>query len=169
MSHTLSIVMREDQPVLSIQTRTSMNDLPETILQSLMKVGQYLERIGAQPSGPAFVGYYNLDLRNSSVEIGFPVQENLAGNGEVMANIIPGGPAGVCLYTGPYQDLATVYQQLNTYIEGQGREPTGVSYEFYLNDPAVTPPNELETQIIFPLVGEKERSSGNGRVHTLFW
>ena len=77
MSHTLSIVMREDQPVLSIQTRTSMNDLPETILQSLMKVGQYLERIGAQPSGPAFVAYYNLDLRDSSVEIGFPVQGNL--------------------------------------------------------------------------------------------
>ena len=169
MSHTLSIVMREDQPVLSIQTRTSMNDLPETILQSLMKVGQYLERIGAQPSGPAFVAYYNLDLRDSSVEIGFPVQGNLTGNGEVKANTIPGGPAGICLYTGPYQDLATVYQQLNTYIEGQGREPTGVSYEFYLNDPAVTPPNELQTKIIFPLVGEKERSSGNGRVHTLFW
>ncbi len=166
------IVERDDQPVLSIRTSTSMSDLPETILQALMKVGEHLARLGAQPSGPAFVAYSNLDMRNLTVEIGFPVAGKLAGTQEVTARIIPGGSAGVCLYTGPYQELASVYQQLNAYLEGQGRELTGVSYEFYLNDPAVTPPAELQTQIVFPLAGaairERERTPGNGRIPVLY-
>ena len=166
------IVERDDQPVLSIRTSTSMSDLPETILQALMKVGEHLARLGAQPSGPAFVAYSNLDMRNLTVEIGFPVAGKLAGTQEVTARIIPGGSAGVCLYTGPYQELASVYQQVNAYLEGQGCELTGVSYEFYLNDPAVTPPAELQTQIVFPLAGaairERERAPGNGRIPVLY-
>lgn len=172
MSLIFSIIQRDDQPVLSIRTSTSMNNLPETILQALMKVGEHLTKLGARPGGPAFVAYSNLDMHNLTVEIGFPVAGGLAGANDVSARIIPGGPAGVCLYTGPYQDLASVYQQLNTYLEGQGREPTGVSYEFYLNDPAVTPPDELKTQIIFPLVGaaaeERERTPGSVRIPALY-
>jgi len=173
MSLTFSILEREDQPVLSIQTRTSMNELPDTILQALMKVGQYLERLKIEPSGPAYVAYFNLDMLDSKVEIGFPIAKTVAGEGEIAARVIPGGLVGLCDYIGPYQDLASVYQQLNTYLEGQGREPTGVSYEFYLNDPAVTPPEELHTQVVFPLEGaavwERERTSGNGRSHSLYW
>lgn len=173
MSLTFSIIDREPQPVLSVQTQTSMNNLPEAILQSLMKVGEHLERLGVLPAGPAFVAYYNLDMNASRVEIGFPVAQQLTGAGEVVPRTIPGGPVGMCDYVGPYQDLASVYQQLNAYLEGQGREPTGVSYEYYLNDPAVTPPAELRTQVVFPLAGaaatEREGAPGSGRSHSLYW
>jgi len=173
MSLAFSIVDRKPQPVISIQTRSSMRDLPEVILQSLAKVGQTLEGHGLQPNGPAFVAYYNLDMHDMQVEIGFPVAEANLHGGEVQMRTIPGGPAGICEYVGPYQELAIVYQQLSAYIESQGREPTGISYEFYLNDPSETPPNELETHIVFPLVQSAAsivgRPPGNGRIHTLFW
>jgi len=173
MALNFSIVQREDQPVLSIRTSTSMRDLPETILHALAKVARRLADHGVIPSGPAFVGYFNLDMNDMAVEIGFPIKHPIPEDGEVKVRTIPGGPAGVCLYTGPYQELATAYQQLNSYIEAQGREPTGISYEFYMNDPAVTPPNELETQIIFPLIqtasSKQERPQGNGRIHSLYW
>lgn len=173
MALTFSILQREDQPVLSIRSTTSMRDLPETILNALAKINQFMEENGVSPDGPAFVAYYNLDIHEMSVEIGFPVTQAIEGDDEVQPRTIPGGPAGVCLYTGPYQELATAYQQLNAYVESQGREPTGVSYEFYLNDPAVTPPEELETQIIFPIIqtssSKAERPQGNGRIHSLYW
>jgi effector-binding domain-containing protein len=173
MSLTFSLIERDDQPVLSVQTRTRMNDLPETILQALRKVGQHLESLGVQPAGPAFVAYYNLDMMDSKVEIGFPISRPLPGACDVVSRILPGGPAGLCDYVGPYQDLALVYQQLNAYIEGQGREPNGISYEFYLNDPAVTPASELHTQVIFPFLSpqadDRERAVGNGHTHALFW
>lgn len=37
------------------------------------------------------------------------------------------------------------------WIPANGYTPTGVWYEFYLNDPAETPENELLTKIIFLL------------------
>lgn len=173
MSLAFSIVDREAQPVLSIQTRTSMRDLPEVILQSLASVGETLAERRLQPSGPAFVAYYNLDMHDMLVEIGFPVASAIKSENPVQMRVIPGGPVGMCKYIGSYQELATVYQQLSAYIESQGREPTGVSYEFYINDPSSTPPNELETHIVFPLVqsaaSAMERPMGNGRIHTLFW
>jgi effector-binding domain-containing protein len=36
-------------------------------------------------------------------------------------------------------------------MEENGYQPTGVAYEVYLNDPDETPPEELQTQIAFPL------------------
>ncbi len=173
MALTFSIVQRDEQPVLSIRTKTGMRDLPDTILNGLATVGRFMADQNILPSGPAFVAYYNLDLHDSTVEIGFPVSKTLPGDDEVQCRIIPGGTAGMCLYIGPYQELAVAYQQLNAYIEAQGRGPTGVSYEFYLNNPAVTPPDELETQIIFPLVRrsieKQKRPQGNGRFHSLYW
>lgn len=173
MALSFSIVQRDEQPVLSIRTRTSMRDLPDTILSALAKVGRFLAENNILPGGPAFVAYYNLDLNDTAVEIGYPVNQPVAGSEEVQARTIPAGPAGVCLYVGPYQELATGYQQLNAYIESQGREPTGIAYEFYLNDPAVTPPKELETQIVFPLMQsssrKQKRPQGNGHIHSLYW
>lgn len=173
MALTFSIVQRDELHVLSIRTNTGLRDLPETILNGLTKVSQFMTELSVLPGGPAFVAYYNLDLHDSAIEIGFPVSHPVAGRGEIQARTIPGGPAGVCLFTGSYQELATAYQQLNAYIESQGREPSGVSYEFYLNNPAVTPPDELETQIIFPLVqpsfARQKRPVGNGRIHSLYW
>ena len=64
---------------------------------------QYAGQMGVQPSGPPFVAYYNLDMQDLDLEIGFP-------------------------YT-----------------------PSGVAYEFYLNDPRSTPAAELQTQVVFPL------------------
>ncbi len=46
---------------------------------------------------------------------------------------------------------ALAYNALNEYIAQNKHESTGVVYEFYLNDPAETPEEELQTQIVFPL------------------
>lgn len=173
MALTFSIVQRDEQPVLTIRTKTSMRDLPDTILNGLATVGRCMADQNIVPSGPAFVAYYNLDMHDTTVEIGFPISQEVTGDEEVHCRTIPGGPAGVCLYVGPYQELAVAYQQLNAYLEAQGREPSGVSYEFYLNNPAVTPPEELETEIIFPLVQpaveKQKRPQGNGRFHSFYW
>ena len=37
------------------------------------------------------------------------------------------------------------------WVPANGYTATGVSYEFYLNDPEQTPENELLTKIVFPL------------------
>ena len=41
---------------------------------------------------------------------------------------------------------------LIAFVEQEGPRPTGVAYEFYLNDPQTTPSAELQTRLVFPVV-----------------
>ena len=70
---------------------------------------------------------------------------------DIQASQVPGGKLGYAMHIGPYGDIAPAYEALTQFVKEQGYEPTGVSYEFYLNDPEETPQDQLQTQIVFPL------------------
>jgi effector-binding domain-containing protein len=112
---------------------------------------QYLGKTGVQPAGPPFAAYYNMDMQDLDVEIGFPVKEAVQGEGEIEAGAIPGGKYASCLYTGPYENFELPYNALTAWLKEKGQQGIGVSYEFYLNDPEHTPQDKLQTQILFPL------------------
>ena len=112
-----------------------------------------LEEIGEQPSGSPFAGYFNMDLQDLDVEIGFPVSGKLTGRGNIQPSLIPPCRTATCIYTGPYSDIEPAYNALFQWISENGYETTGTVYEFYLNDPDETPPEELRTEILFQLKG----------------
>ena len=151
MSHACEVTERPAQPALSIRTRTPVQDLPQALGQAFGSIAQYLGQSGQQPVGPAFTAYYNMDMQDLDVEIGFPVSGTLPGAGEIQPSEIPGGKAATCLHVGPYSEVGPAYNALTQWIEENGYEATGVAYEMYLNDPSDTPPEELKTQIVFPL------------------
>ncbi len=107
--------------------------------------------LGEQPVGPPFAGYFNMDMQDMDVEIGIPVAREFSGKDFITPSQIPSCKAATCLYTGPYTGLEPAYTQLLQWINENKYEPTGVVYEFYLNDPAQTPPEELQTEIVFLL------------------
>jgi effector-binding domain-containing protein len=112
---------------------------------------QYAGGHGLAPAGPPFVGYHNMDMQDLDLEIGFPFSERLSGEGEVQSGALPGGKAAECLHVGPYDKIAAAYEALQKWLEANGQSPTGIAYEFYLNDPQTTPPEKLETRVVFPL------------------
>ncbi|MFZ7102503.1 MAG: GyrI-like domain-containing protein [Peptococcaceae bacterium] len=65
------------QPVLSIRTRTSVDNLPQEIGKAYGAIMQYLIEIGEEPLDFPFCAYYNLDMENSDVEMG-PVYDALS-------------------------------------------------------------------------------------------
>jgi effector-binding domain-containing protein len=151
MSYPMEILERPAQAAASIRTRTSVSELPALIGQTFGKLMQYLGKIGVQPVGPPFAAYYNMDMQDLDVEIGFPVKEVVQGEGEIEGKEIPGGKYASCLYIGPYKDFELPYNALSEWLQEKGQEGTGVSYEFYLNDPEHTPQDKLQTQILLPL------------------
>ena len=151
MDYQCELQKAAPQPAVSIRTWASVQELPKVLGQSFAAVAQYLAEKGEQPAGPVFVAYYNMDMQNLDIEAGFPVARELEGRGAIRSSEIPGGDLASCVFTGPYSDMVPAYEALKTWVEGQGREPTGVSYEIYLNDPQTTPQQELQTRIIFPL------------------
>lgn len=152
MSTTFEIIDQPSQPVLSIRTRTPVTALPELLGKSYGAIAQYLAELGEYPAGAPFVAYYNMDMDDLDIEIGFPVGKELPGRGDIQSAAIPEGKYAICYYTGPYSELKTPYAALTEWVTQKGYAPKGISYEFYLNDPGETSPEDLQTKIVFPLL-----------------
>ncbi|MDN5308915.1 MAG: hypothetical protein PWP14_309 [Methanolobus sp.] len=144
------IEMKEEkaQPVLSIRTRAAVRDLPSIIGESYGKIMQYLEKIGEQPAGAPFVAYYNMDMEDLDLEIGFPVLKPLEGSGEIGRSEIPAGKYISVMYKGPYAGMEKPYSEMAEWIGEHGHKPKGIAYEYYCNSPMEVLESELLTRIV---------------------
>ena len=147
------IIMEEKaaQPTIAIRTRAAVQNLPQVLGKAYGDIMNYLMEIGVQPAGAPYVGYFNIDMQDLDLEIGFPVEQAISGKGDIQASEIPAGKQVSCLHTGPYSKVEPAYNAMMEWVPANGYTATGVSYEFYLNDPEQTPENELLTKIVFPL------------------
>ncbi|MDD3364535.1 MAG: GyrI-like domain-containing protein [Syntrophomonas sp.] len=151
MNYQFEYVEKAAQQVISIRTRSSVENLPQVLGGAYGSIMNYLNEIGVEPAGAPFVGYFNMDMHDLDIEVGFPVSKPLAGKGELKPGEIPAGPQVSCIHIGPYNQVEPAYNAIMEWIAANGHTSTGVCYEFYLNDPANTPANELLTKIVFML------------------
>lgn len=150
----LSIEVREQrqQDVLSIRMKMRAEKLPMVIGESYAKIASYLEELGVEPAGPPFVAYHNLDMENLDVEMGFPVDEVIPGQGDLCPGEVERGQVVSCMYEGAYEGLPKVYEAINEYIRENGYTAKGIAYETYYNSPDdVRNTEELLTRIDLPI------------------
>ncbi len=148
MTH-IEMLQINEQPTLTIRTRTQVEKLPSLIGESYGKIAAYLQEHGECVSDVPFVAYHNMDMRDLDVEIGFPMAKVLPNRGEIKASSIPEGKVAFCMYRGAYSEMAPVYDEMAKWIADNGFKPAGSSYEYYYNSPEV-PENELLTKIVIP-------------------
>ena len=151
MSYKCELVELPPQHTLSIRTTTNIKNLPQELGKAYGAIGQYLGQLSEQPAGSPFAAYFNWDMSNLEVEIGFPVSSTLPDKDEIKSGEIPGGRLARCIYTGPYNEIEPAYNALTAWVKEHGYEATGIVYEFYLNDPGEVSPEDLMTQVVFPL------------------
>lgn len=151
MNYKMELTEQGAQPVLSIRKRVPVGNLPQELGAAYGSIIQYLNELGEKPAGAAFTAYYNMDMEDLDVEMGFPVSGQLEAKGDIMAAEIPEGMYASCMYKGPYAGMASAYDALNGFINEKGLAATGVSYEFYCNSPMEVPESELLTRIVFPV------------------
>jgi effector-binding domain-containing protein len=151
MTLKCEIQNRPAQHTLSVRVRTSVGELSAMMGEVYGAIAQYLGQAGRCPAGAPYGAYYNMDMEDLDVEIGFPVDAEMSAQGDIKPGLIPAGKVATCTWTGPYDQSAPAYEELTAFIAEQGAEATGVAYEYYLNDPGEVPPEELQTEIVFPL------------------
>jgi effector-binding domain-containing protein len=135
-----------------IRARTPVSALPGLIAQSYGKIGAIAAEKGLQISGPPYALYFNMDMQDLDVELGFPVSAVFEDGLEVRSGEIPAGKYASCIHKGPYSTVESAYQTLTEWISGQVGRPSGIAYEFYLNDPTEVPESELLTKLMFPIL-----------------
>jgi len=142
---------QNSQPVLSIKTKTTMEQLPKIIGENYKKIMDYLNELGEHPSDAPFTAYHNLDMQALDVEMGFPVSKQLPGRGEIISGEIPAGKIVSAMYMGPYSGIEKTYEGIFKWISEEDLKPTGVYFEYYMNSPDEVPENELLTKIVIPV------------------
>ena len=140
-----------ERDTASIRSSTPIEKLSEVMGKCYGDILQYLGPKGVQPAGPPFAIYYNMDMSNLDVEIGFPVSAIIEGNGSVKPGKLPAGKAAVALHVGAYDKIGESYNALTAFLKEQNIEADTFCYEVYLNDPNNTPPDELKTEIYIPV------------------
>lgn len=149
MGYVIEMIEAVEQPTLVMRTVTPVSELPKMLGKAFGDIIAYIIELGEQPIGPAFVGYFNIDMEKLEVEIGFPVSKELPGKGDILAGHIPAGKQVTSMYKGPYMEMPPAYEAVTEWMKEKGYTPKGVAYEFYYNSPEEVPESELLTKIVF--------------------
>ncbi len=134
-----------------VRVTVPVDQLPATVGAAFGEVMAYLGGTEASVAGPPFVLYHNEDMHALDVEMGFPVDREVPGQGRVRPSRIPGGRVLSAVHVGPYAELERSYAPLMQHMAEEGLKGTGWMYELYLNSPEDTPADALRTEICFPL------------------
>jgi effector-binding domain-containing protein len=125
-------------------------ELPAWVAAVLPTVTAYVRRARVRRTGPPFARYAAIgDL--IAVEAGFPVAEEIEGDGLVEPSTLPDGDAAVTTHSGPYEGLPRAYRAVLDWVAAAGRAPAGPHWEVFHTGPAIEPdPARWRTELVVP-------------------
>ena len=133
----IGIQIRECKPqkIAAIRAKTTINKVTPKVVQLLQETADYLESIGVEPTGPGFGVYYEVGAFLVDVEVGYPVDVDVEGNGRVQPNSIPGGKCAVAQYNGPHEQIADAHRAVHSWMHNNDVQASGEpAREVYLTD-----------------------------------
>jgi AraC family transcriptional regulator len=153
---TYSITTKEitAQPVLLVRRRVKRSEIAKMIGESLPLVFMHAQKTGAALAGLPFARYLDWGPGMTTMEAGMRVASpsGAVGEGEVLADILPGGLVATTVHQGPYDKLTDAHGAIQQWVEEQGLKPAGAPWESYVNDPSEYPdPKDWKTEVIWPL------------------
>jgi effector-binding domain-containing protein len=147
------IRQRELEPVLALVHRTPVT--METVGDGIGGAfGVLMEHAAANAvtwAGPPFVLYPAVCEGEFEIAVCMPVVPGAAGGERATVEEVPGAPCASTLHRGPYSEVRHAYEALQKWMTDNGRRPAGMVREVYLNDPASVPPEDLLTEIDWPV------------------
>lgn len=151
MEYICEVQKIDAQAVATIRARSASWELQQFFGRAYGEIFEYLEQIGVQPVGSPFAAYHNSDMEDLDIEAGVPIAKVIKGKGQISSYEIPAGKQLTTIHVGPYSQIEPAYEALTAYAKKQKLIPTGIAYEFYLNNPMETEEEDLQTEVAFPL------------------
>lgn len=150
------IVVKEvaAQPVAGLRLRASLATIGAAVQEGFGRVAGAVGAAGAEPAGMPFVVYHDVidEQSEGDVEMCVPVPAGtVLPDGPVRYREIAGGTVAATVHQGPYQEISPAYHVVTGWIEENGRAAAGAPREIYLNDPRTVTPDDLLTEVQFPI------------------
>ena len=158
MDYTVSRKELATQPVLVVRRRVRRAEIAATVAAELPKVFRHAQQRGIAIAGYPITRYLETSVGLVTLETGMRVTAHSGewtadeGEGDVLADTLPGGPAAVTIHSGPYDQLQAAYAALEEWIAANGFHAAGAPWEAYLNDPADhSNPQDWKTEVCWPV------------------
>ena len=151
MAVEIDVVELEAQPVLVIEANVAAPKLGEALAEILPKVHQYATEQGIEIVGMPFMRY--LEMTNHfRIDAGIPIATEVAGDGEIVSKVLPGGKTATTLHLGEYHLVGQAWDAMFAWGEKQGIEQHDGGWDVYENDPTeVDEPGQLRTRLYYPM------------------
>ncbi|MGE5544555.1 MAG: GyrI-like domain-containing protein [Bacillota bacterium] len=135
-----------EQPVRS--RRVTMTDFPRSLPKLMGEVLGEIQAVGKMPTGAPILIYHDEDFNPEEVdvEVAWPVDDPSVAN-----DTMPAMKVAYYLHVGPYSSLEPVYPAMMEWIDVNGYRISGAMREAYINDPSVTPAEQLITEVMIPI------------------
>jgi effector-binding domain-containing protein len=144
---------RELEPVLALVHRTpvTMETIADGIGGAFGVLMQHAASHDVAWAGAPFVLYPSACDGEFEVAVCMPVVPGATGGTEATVEEIPGGLCASTVHKGSYGKVGKAYVALQKWMTDNGRAPADMVREVYLNDPATVPPEDLLTEIDWPV------------------
>lgn len=142
----------EPQVVVGLREVVPLQELPAFFARAFTAVGAELVREDVSPAGPWLAVYRGAPTDSVDVTEGVSVRRRLTPSGGLDLVTLPGGAAVQALHVGPYDQLATTYGELETWLGDRSLHAGPVMWEEYLVGPDTEPDaSRWQTRIVQPV------------------
>jgi DNA-binding transcriptional MerR regulator/predicted transcriptional regulator YdeE len=140
----IKLVETIDTNMVSVRGNIAIRDFDKLFL----RLTDLMEQTGAVCAGGLLAIYHSpeFDPEDTDLEIGYPVTA-----ASDHTRTLKGGPCAAAVHKGEYGKLHETYTRLGAWIDSKGYAISAPPYEIYLNDPREVPPDQLITEVYFPI------------------
>lgn len=168
MASHCEIIEKEMGPVVEIEERVFMWQMPATFRRDYGLLSSYIESQGSSLNGMPYARYLDIDWEREQragglskllrmlttkwhFQVGMPTKENLAAETTVQSRVLTQRRYARTIHLGPYKEVGNTYNALIAWLHNQGEETEGEAFEIYLNSPEEVAEDELETEVLVTL------------------
>ena len=142
----------KDMSVLYINDTAATTETIKGVLgKGYGELMQFIQQNKLQPQ--KFMAWYYSMLPPWSMDVGVEtvsIPPKLSGR--IRSRVQKGGDVLIAHMWGPYDQVGTAYEKIETWLKENKRKAKGNPFEVYLNDPSVVKgPSEIRTDIYQPL------------------
>ncbi len=154
MDYLIELEEQAELPTLSVRRRSAVQDLSAVLGPAYGEIMTFADMQGLSIQGPAYVIYYNMDMDDLDLEIGFVAGEKVPGNDSIQSSVIPAGKYVSSMHAGPYAEMVPLYEAMMAFMKEHSLPPSGPAIEFYYNSPMEVPESELKTKVMLGVASE---------------
>lgn len=168
MTHEIELIEKEFGNVIEVEEFVPMTKMSSVMGKNFTEIKKYLEKNNIECTEPPYAKYLDIDwdiqmkkgflanlieafTKKWHFKVGFVISNKVEDFEEKKSDFIIKQKYIQTTHLGAYHKVGNTYKRLYAWAKDNDLKLSGVSFEFYLNDPQIVKKDKLETRVLIPI------------------